>query len=68
MRYSRRSSVVRGFELGITLFLALALSGTAAAAAARKMRLAYTGWDVGTAVSYVGVDCGVFKNTGVVRG
>lgn len=31
----------------------------------RKLRLAYAGWEIGTAVAYVGVDSGLFKKNGV---
>jgi NitT/TauT family transport system substrate-binding protein len=31
----------------------------------RKVRLAYAGWEIGTAVSYIGVDAGLFKKNGV---
>ena len=31
----------------------------------RKMRLAYAGWEIGTAVAYIGVDAGLFKKNGV---
>jgi len=38
------------------------LSGQAAAGqASNKVRLAYAGWELGTAVAYVGVDSGLFK-------
>jgi NitT/TauT family transport system substrate-binding protein len=36
-------------------------ASTAAAGTAKKIRLAYAGWQIGTAVSYVGVDAGIFK-------
>ena len=36
-----------------------------AADGAKKMRLAYAGWEIGTAVAYVGVDSGLFKKNGV---
>jgi len=43
--------------------------GSAAAASTgegpRKMRLAYAGWEIGTAVAYIGVDAGLFKRNGV---
>lgn len=36
--------------------------GTALAApGAKKVRLAYAGWELGTAIAYVGVDAGLFK-------
>src|SRR5690349_11196546 len=31
----------------------------------KKLRLAYAGWEIGTAVAYVGVDSGLFKKYGV---
>jgi NitT/TauT family transport system substrate-binding protein len=31
----------------------------------RKVRLAYSGWEIGTAVAYVGVDSGLFKKNGL---
>jgi NitT/TauT family transport system substrate-binding protein len=34
---------------------------SAAADKPRKVRLAYSGWEIGTAVAYVGVDSGLFK-------
>ena len=31
----------------------------------KKLRLAYAGWEIGTAVAYIGVDAGLFKKNGV---
>lgn len=31
----------------------------------KKLRLAYAGWEIGTAVSYIGVDGGLFKQHGI---
>lgn len=31
----------------------------------KKLRLAYAGWEIGTAVSYIGVDSGLFKKQGL---
>src|ERR1043166_9773732 len=46
--------------------LAVLWSGPAPAAEeAKKLRLAYAGWEIGTAVAYVGVDSGLFKKYGV---
>jgi len=36
-----------------------------AAESTRKVRLAYAGWEIGTAVSYIGVDAGLFKKNGI---
>lgn len=44
--------------------LTLALFCAASANAAddlKKVRLAYAGWEVGTAIAYVGIDAGIFK-------
>src|ERR671923_2910004 len=32
---------------------------------AKRIRLAYAGWEIGTAVAYVGVDSGLFKKNGL---
>jgi NitT/TauT family transport system substrate-binding protein len=32
----------------------------------KKLRLAYAGWELGTAVAYIGVDAGLFKQNGLV--
>lgn len=48
--------------------LTLALFCAASANAAddlKKVRLAYSGWEVGTAITYVGIDGGIFKQYGV---
>jgi NitT/TauT family transport system substrate-binding protein len=54
----------------LILLLAFAVivltSGVSAAAeTSKKLRLAYAGWEIGTAVAYVGVDSGLFKKQGV---
>ena len=41
--------------------LLLPTPSSAAADKPKKLRLAYSGWQIGTAVSYVGVDSGLFK-------
>jgi len=58
------------FYLSFIVFLALGAlfvseSRATAAEGARKIRLAYAGWEIGTAVAYVGVDGGLFKQHGV---
>ena len=35
-----------------------------AAESLKKLRLAYAGWEIGTAVAYIGVDAGLFKQHG----
>lgn len=53
------------------IFFACALAITAAPGRSvadpglKKLRLAYSGWEIGTAVSYIGVDAGLFKKYGV---
>ncbi|HSF59029.1 MAG TPA: ABC transporter substrate-binding protein [Candidatus Binatia bacterium] len=47
-----------GFLVVFGLFPTLS---SAAAEKPKKLRLAYSGWQIGTAVSYVGVDSGLFK-------
>ncbi|TMA96684.1 MAG: ABC transporter substrate-binding protein [Deltaproteobacteria bacterium] len=54
----------------LILLLAFAVivltSGVSAAAeTSKKLRLAYAGWEIGTAVAYVGVDSGLFKKQGL---
>ena len=43
----------------------ICMAPASAADNARKMRLAYAGWEIGTAVAYIGVDAGLFKKSGV---
>jgi ABC-type nitrate/sulfonate/bicarbonate transport system substrate-binding protein len=45
----------------IVFGLLLPTLSIAAADKPKKLRLAYSGWQIGTAVSYVGVDSGLFK-------
>jgi ABC-type nitrate/sulfonate/bicarbonate transport system substrate-binding protein len=48
------------------LLLAVGLGGSARAGEeAKRLRLAYAGWEVGTAVAYVGIDSGIFKENGL---
>ena len=52
--------------LGCILFSALISSLCAAAVETpKKLRLAYAGWEIGTAVAYIGVDAGLFKKNGI---
>ena len=53
-------------KVGAIFFGALlCLSSTASAAELKKVRLAYVGWEVGAAISYVGIDGGIFKKNGI---
>ena len=45
----------------IAIVFALSIHAPAFAAGARKIRLAYAGWELGTAVAYIGVDAGLFN-------
>jgi NitT/TauT family transport system substrate-binding protein len=47
--------------LVIALAAVFSLSHAEAASNAKRVRLAYAGWGVGTAVAYVGIDGGIFK-------
>ena len=49
----------------IVCAILLWLSSTAPAAELKKVRLAYVGWEVGAAISYVGIDGGIFKQNGI---
>jgi ABC-type nitrate/sulfonate/bicarbonate transport system substrate-binding protein len=56
----------RLFLLCFIVGLMVALSNSARAAdSGKKLRLAYAGWEIGTAVAYIGVDSGLFKQHGV---
>jgi len=46
--------------------LALCVEPIWAADVTKKIRLAYAGWELGTAVAYVGVDSGLFKKHGLI--
>jgi NitT/TauT family transport system substrate-binding protein len=64
--YSQNMSKPKVFYLPLVFLAALlsvvTLAGFAFAAdGAKKIRLAYAGWELGTAVAYVGVDAGLFK-------
>ena len=54
----------------LRLVIALAVVGITcgrigAAETPKKLRLAYAGWEIGTAVAYIGVDSGLFKKHGL---
>ena len=52
-----------GFGVAVVALLSTAI--VSAADNPKKLRLAYAGWEVGTAVSYIGVDAGLFKQQGI---
>jgi NitT/TauT family transport system substrate-binding protein len=47
------------------LTLMLGTSSVFGAEGTKKLRLAYAGWEIGTAVAYIGVDGGFFKQQGI---
>jgi ABC-type nitrate/sulfonate/bicarbonate transport system substrate-binding protein len=53
------------YKAAALLIGALLWCSAASAAEAKKVRLAYVGWEVGAAVSYVGIDGGIFKQNGI---
>jgi NitT/TauT family transport system substrate-binding protein len=54
-------------RLSLALATLTFCAGQASAADnAKKFRLAYAGWELGTAVAYVGVDSGLFKKHGLI--
>jgi len=63
---NRKSFHIRAALL-LLVFSSVIIAGGLAFAAdgAKKLRLAYAGWELGTAVAYVGVDAGLFKKYGI---
>ena len=59
---TRRRLITLGFA---AIWVIVAAASTLAADTSKKMRLAYAGWEIGTAVAYIGVDAGLFKKNGV---
>ncbi|HEY7713234.1 MAG TPA: ABC transporter substrate-binding protein [Candidatus Binatia bacterium] len=53
------------FILGSAAIAVMVAVLPAWAQSTRKVRLAYAGWEVGTAVAYIGVDAGLFKKNGI---
>ena len=63
---SKLSTPLKFFSLSLALAIVLIGRGQSGAAeGVKKLRLAYAGWEIGTAVSYVGVDSGLFKKHGL---
>src|SRR4029434_9063872 len=66
MLYSESLARLKLFSLLLAFAMALiAPSRSSAAEDVKKLRLAYAGWEIGTAVAYVGVDSGLFKKQGL---
>ncbi|HWH77125.1 MAG TPA: ABC transporter substrate-binding protein, partial [Candidatus Binatus sp.] len=60
------TDIRRTFSLAaIVVTLVLAAENAPSAENPKKLRLAYAGWEIGTAVAYIGVDGGLFKKHGV---
>ena len=59
---NQKTSGLRGLLFIAALLFATTMAGPASAADGdKKIRLAYAGWELGTAVAYIGVDAGLFK-------
>jgi NitT/TauT family transport system substrate-binding protein len=62
----RQFNFPRIFSMGLAVGLVVfAASVSRAADSPKKLRLAYAGWEIGTAVAYIGVDAGLFKQHGL---
>ncbi|HEY7319330.1 MAG TPA: ABC transporter substrate-binding protein [Candidatus Binatia bacterium] len=65
MRILHATVLHRAIAFVVALEVMLACSVSGAADKPKKLRLAYSGWEIGTAVAYVGVDSGLFKKNEV---
>ena len=66
MMIFRRLDVHRIFSMIVAVgLLVFAASMSRAAESPKKLRLAYAGWEIGTAVAYIGVDAGLFRQHGL---
>ena len=66
MVVSKSSSRYKAFAALVVLIMLGSFVGPALSAdSPKKVRLAYAGWELGTAVAYVGVDSGIFKQQGL---
>ena len=61
MKMSQSTVLLNAIAFLVALGLILSPNLSPAADKSKKLRLAYSGWEIGTAVSYVGVDSGLFK-------
>lgn len=61
MKISQSTIVFNAIGFFVYLQLLLIPAVSSAADKPKKLRLAYSGWQIGTAVAYVGVDAGLFK-------
>jgi NitT/TauT family transport system substrate-binding protein len=53
------------FKVALFLLISALTAHASEAADVKRVRLAYAGWEIGTAVAYVGVDSGLFKKHGL---
>ncbi|HVO95685.1 MAG TPA: ABC transporter substrate-binding protein, partial [Terriglobales bacterium] len=66
MLYSALFTRRKIINCSLALFVLLLEAVSAfAAEEVKKLRLAYAGWEIGTAVAYIGVDSGLFKEQGL---
>jgi NitT/TauT family transport system substrate-binding protein len=66
MMIFRRFNFPRIYSMGLAVGLVVFAAGVSRAAdGPKKLRLAYAGWEIGTAVAYIGVDGGLFKQHGL---
>jgi ABC-type nitrate/sulfonate/bicarbonate transport system substrate-binding protein len=63
-RFFIRGKFIAAF-CGAAVLAVIWFGSAGAAENPKKLRLAYAGWEIGTAVAYVGVDSGLFKKHGV---
>jgi NitT/TauT family transport system substrate-binding protein len=61
MRISQSTILRNAIVFLIALGVLVSPSFSGAAEKPKKLKLAYSGWEIGTAVAYVGVDSGLFK-------
>jgi NitT/TauT family transport system substrate-binding protein len=61
MKILRSVGLLKAIALFISLGFVSSPTLLFAADKSKKLRLAYSGWEIGTAVAYVGVDSGLFK-------
>ena len=65
MKILRSVGLLKAIALFISLGFVSSPTLLFAADKSKKLRLAYSGWEIGTAVAYVGVDSGLFKKNDV---
>jgi len=61
MKYLGSTTLLNLIVLPVIIAVLWIPGESSAGERSKKLRLAYSGWEIGTAVSYVGVDSGLFK-------